>query len=276
MQVKKTLLFVVLALFVLGMPAVALASGWTAPTAGVSPHTGWLDTTNYCNQCHAIHEAEDATYPDGEYLLRSSSAGACDLCHVNPANPFGIAQVYDADPANYALDTGFEHTLIAAVDVPDSADPAGTADPLFDYNIDFSCLSCHSVHGANCIPGSAILLEDPIGDLDAATTETEFCADCHDNNDVTGWDNHDGNGDEVSHIMTANLNTPAGVQAASSASTDCRDCHSGGGFVQANSWPHLTAGAQFLVDTYDGNGNGGEEMDTVCLDCHAGLVGSNF
>ncbi|TLM78064.1 MAG: hypothetical protein FDZ70_04605, partial [Actinobacteria bacterium] len=103
---KKTLLFVALAVFVLAMPAVALASGWSVPAAGVSPHTGWLDTTNYCNQCHAIHEAEDvgAGYIDGQYLLRSSSAEACDFCHVNPADPFGIAQVYDADPANYALD----------------------------------------------------------------------------------------------------------------------------------------------------------------------------
>jgi hypothetical protein len=51
-------------------------------------------------------------------------------------------------------------------------------------------------------------------------------------------------------------------------STDCRSCHSGGGTdgtpTSGNSFPHITSGAQFLVDSHTQT----TKLDEVCLDCH--------
>lgn len=259
---RKMILLVAVVALVVAMPALALAGGWDAPTA--DPHGGYAQTTNYCKSCHAVHEAEDAANSlNGQKLLRSTVVGACDYCHVS-ANFPAIAKVYNSDPAQYADTSGNEHSLGANKVALDSGDAAGTADPASDYTFaTFGCVSCHTVHGAGALGfGSFILKANPYtGDVDTATNETEFCADCHDNNLVTAKDT--AGADQVSHYM--------GVAVAGQSvetAEDCRNCHDGGTSVAANSYPHMTTGQQFLKDAYDGNGNGGTELDGVCIDCH--------
>ncbi|MHB9002732.1 MAG: multiheme c-type cytochrome [Coriobacteriia bacterium] len=265
---KKFVMLAIVMVMLFALPAVAMASGWVDPTA--NPHTGWTAATNKCKACHAVHEAENVGNTlNGEKLLRSTVVGACDYCHVS-ANFAGIQKVYNADPANYALDTGKEHTLSSTVatDAPDSGDAAGLADPATDYAFaQFGCVSCHSVHGAGTFQaGANILKANPYtGDADAATTMTQFCTDCHDNNYVTLKDTGAAGVDQVSHYMGAAVK---GQSIETSA--DCRNCHDGGVVGAAgNSWPHLTSGWNFLADASTSN------LDTVCLSCHT-TVGTAY
>ena len=267
----KRLTFVILmaALVALLIPAVAMASGWDDPVAGNSPHGSYTVTTDKCKTCHAVHEAENAGNTlNGEKLLRSSVISACDYCHVSSS--FAIQTVYNEVPANYSADTGQEHTLGTSVSVPDSNDPAGQADSSNDYTIaTFGCVSCHAVHGASTIgTGTNILKADPLGDGGAATTGTEFCADCHDNNDVTVKDTGAAGTDQVSHYMGA----VTSATLAAAASTDCNDCHKGGDGSELNNYPHYTAGLQFLNDNYDGST---WDLDGVCTECHPN-AGTSF
>ncbi|TLM69734.1 MAG: hypothetical protein FDZ70_09585 [Actinobacteria bacterium] len=291
MQVKRLIIVAAAVALAAGMPAVASAAGWSPLVGGTSPHTGWSTATNYCNQCHAVHEAENAANTiNGEYLLRSTAAGSCDYCHVS--GTFAITQVYDSDPANESAALGMEHTLGVGMAVPDSNDATGMADDSNDYTIDFTCTSCHTVHGAGAIDfgvptGTANILKanpltladgDKHGIEDTATTQTEFCADCHDNNHVLAHDLGNGVnnvGDQASHIMTSNVD----AALASKSSDDCRDCHTVASSIAsigpANNFPHQTVAIDFLMDAY-GDGTGVIRLDAVCLDCHGGKVGVSF
>jgi len=267
---KALVVLAIVGLMVIALPAMASASGWD-PLTGGSPHSGFATTTDQCKMCHAVHEADDdAGSLNGVKLLRSDASGACDYCHVQ--NNFSIKEVYDNDSANYAADTGKEHTLSSGpTTIPDSGDvdggglPTGEADPADDYVLTdgLQCTDCHSVHGAGCIAGSKILKADPgpsprfvPGSL--ATSTTEFCADCHTNNYVT---DKDVGGDQSSHYMGAVTSA-----TADAASTECRSCHSGGAGTAANSFPHMTTGNKFLMDTYTDT-----NLDRVCLNCHSGI-----
>ena len=251
-------------------PAIASAGGWDNPIG--NPHRNYTTSTDKCKVCHAVHEADNAANTfNGEKLLRTTTAGACDYCHVGGPFAGSITQVYNSTVASYSADTGFEHTLGSSVSVPDSNDSAGQADPSNDYVIGtFDCQTCHSVHGANIINivATKILRQDPLGDGDTAATTTAFCADCHDNNYVTAKDTGAVGTDQASHYMGA----VTSATLASTASSDCRSCHNGGATAPANSYPHLTSGLQFLNDNYD---QSTWELDGVCLQCHPN-VGNSF
>jgi nitrate/TMAO reductase-like tetraheme cytochrome c subunit len=261
---RISLIVLVVAVAALVVPAMALAGGWNTPSA--NPHGSYATNSNLCKSCHAVHEAELSPETNGEKLLRSTVAGACDYCHVGGA--ISATQVYNSLPASYAADVGNEHTLGTGTDIPDSGDAAGSALTSNDYNIDFSCVSCHSVHGANTLAGGNILKNNPYTPTaGTVTTLDEFCADCHDNNYVTVLDTG-GASDQSSHVMTTTLGS-----IADNPSDNCRDCHSGGNGTQANNWPHLTTGYDFLKDAYAQFGT--DAYDSVCLDCHSN-VGSTY
>ncbi len=271
---KKAIIFLsVVVAVVIALPALAWAGGWSAaPVPAGSPHTGYATSTSKCKVCHAVHEAENAANTlNGEKLLRSTVTGSCDYCHVGGG--FAATQVYNSLPASYTANTGKEHTLSSAnTTIPDSGDATGQANPANDYVLaGFNCVSCHAVHGANTIlAGVRILKANPGPSTKfTVTNQTGFCADCHDNNYATVKDLV-GGPDQTSHYMGA----VTSATLASTASDECRSCHSGAGTpTPANNFPHRTDGLDFLKDAY--NGGATNLLDSVCLDCHPN-VGSQF
>jgi predicted CXXCH cytochrome family protein len=243
-------------------------SGYLPPASGSNPHGGYTDSTDKCKVCHAVHGAK----PPGEKLLRGlSSAGACTFCHITGG--FTIDRPYGTDETNYTEDYENNHT---------------------DRHMGSrGCVGCHSVHGADTedttafAPGK-ILRDNPGGAIAAGsvTSLNAFCTDCHDMRDRKkqgcGSSTCHSVGRSESHVY---INTAAngtshvmkaqdGIHAFGD-STDCRSCHRGGGTNEArangNSFPHITSGAQFLVDTHTQT----TKLDEVCLDCHLnGTVGS--
>ncbi|TLM77118.1 MAG: hypothetical protein FDZ70_05870 [Actinobacteria bacterium] len=270
-------------------------SGWQAfspITAGDSPHGGYSTASNKCAVCHAIHGAENAANNmNGEALLRSTRAGACDYCHVG--GPFtSIYQVYQSNPAKYAADSGFEHSVGAAyTQIQDSNDTTttnGAWDPANDYTITggLACVSCHTVHGKNAIGGATptnILKLNPNpsnstsvpSGVTAANYDPWFCQDCHTSNYITAHDStiSAGGYDTSSHIMTSSVSASLVSLTAtdSSRSDNCRDCHEGASnpasINAGNNYPHYTAGKYFLTDAF--NQTGTVKYDAICLRCHA-------
>ncbi|MHB8867496.1 MAG: cytochrome c3 family protein [Thermoleophilia bacterium] len=237
---------------------------------GSWPHGGYSDASNRCKICHAVHGARVG----GEALIKYKRDEACIYCHFTH---FSVPHPYGNNAALYTTEYENNH----------AATHQGTA-----YR---GCLSCHSIHGANVlvspvegITASMMVRNDPGGTLAGgtgavaapATTLTEFCRDCH---DKTG--RADGTGtcvtchdtvqmgvsdfperDQVSHVMTATLTGADGItQGAVAGSTTCRSCHkSAATFAAGNSFPHLTAGADFLTDGHTST----SPLDRVCLECH--------
>ncbi|RJQ50736.1 MAG: hypothetical protein C4521_13340 [Actinobacteria bacterium] len=273
----------------------AVAGGYNTPTASQSPHGGYSDASTKCKVCHAAHNAAasvETTYAPPEALMRTrrgvTRAGsdytkngmACVYCHIT--GEWSIKKVYDGLLVNYQSDSRYNHDDNHRLYIQMFSPGTGA-----NYS---GCMSCHSIHGANVLAGyeSAIVKANPNPDWDAITptTLTDFCRDCHDDpltspNPGTygyrcNWC-HGGFGtpdqrppffnasrDGNTHIMTTTLTGNSGTQVAWNVSADCRDCHNGGTQTPANSFPHFTAGAQFLDDNYQS----GTGMDKVCLNCH--------
>ncbi|MBU2602633.1 MAG: hypothetical protein KKA32_10800 [Actinobacteria bacterium] len=285
---KKAIVIGLALIFVLSMTVVAFAvpgipsagtgyqTGYLTPAAGVNPHSLYSNTSNKCKTCHAVHAAGVG----GQALLRSSKADACVFCHVSAT--YTIKKPYGPDPAFYTTEYENNH----------ASTHQGSG-----YN---GCVSCHSVHGANTfvaagdgITAGKILKNNPggapvgvtTGALAApAATLDEFCRDCHDNLQVTGGGvcanchvdvmlvSSYQTRDQRSHIQTTTLTNAVGAVVATAASTKCRSCHKGAAvYADANSFPHLTSGAQFLTDTHTAT----SPLDRVCLQCHPD-VGSTF
>ena len=293
---KKTLLLGLAVVFVLALASAAMAAdapvilsdgaaggGYLTPTAGQNPHGGYSSTSNKCKVCHAVHGAEGA-----EALLRSTRANACVYCHTG--STFSIMKPYGTDATRYTNDYENNH----------SATHSGTT-----YN---GCVNCHSVHGSDVLSNVAenidegmILRTDPggammgtgTGAVAAPATDLDtFCRDCHDgtaradgSGTCTGGCHpqamqvtDDPNRNGVSHIMTTAKENAGGTEVAFLTSETCRSCHSGAQtYVDGNSFPHITSGAQFLADTHTST----SPLDQVCLDCHvwnggASGVGATF
>lgn len=143
---KKFLVIMLALTFLLGMTAVALASGWSAPAG--NPHGNYSTAGGKCKNCHAVHEATGAVYK----LLREGATSVADVC----------GKCHDGTEAGdpYAPASAEDHALAAAV-MPDSTagvPPGGTLD----------CADCHTngPHSANIRP----------------TLNTAFCLGCHDKN----------------------------------------------------------------------------------------------
>jgi predicted CXXCH cytochrome family protein len=305
---KKLLLLSLVLVFVLALTTGALAEGitpvdtsvageggYSEPTPGVDPHGSYTVATDNCQTCHAVHGAT----PGGEALLRTTKADACVYCHVS--GTFAIAQPYGTDPAAYENESENNHA-------------AGHQDTGYSGCTSCHSVHGANIwsNAADGITYGMILRNDPGATIGAANNQgaikepvatlTDFCRDCHDGtslaqrsyraaDDTTCAGNchsaqmlvaNAGGRDGVSHIMTTTL-TGKGVDAsgnpvkvASLVSSDCRSCHKGAAiYVNGNSFPHLTSGADFLVDTHTATSG----LDGVCLDCHqwsGGGVGTTF
>ncbi len=290
------------------LTAQAAAGGYNTPTAGQSPHGGYADATTKCRVCHAVHNAAsvDTTQATGtEALLRSlrgvpepplyenhNNGNACVYCHI--VGSWAILKVYDGLLSNYREDSRYNHD---------------DNHRWFHARIQYAgCMSCHSVHGADCVPGyeSKIVSNNPGLAFSAPVTNlTDFCRDCHEDT-ASGWADvgfhcgnchvDDGSGlpfakggtdlvdwtDQMppffvqdrngnSHIMTTTLTGNYGTQVAWADSSDCRDCHMGGNDTTSNNFPHYTSGAYFLDDDFrpiDDYESPDTQMDRVCLNCH--------
>ncbi len=291
----------------------ALAGGYDTPTSGQSPHGGYADSSTKCKVCHAVHNAAasaETTFSPPQALLRTrrgvpqptterfNNGVACAFCHI--VGSWSLKTVYDGRLDRYQSNSRYNHDDNHRYFGGTRKNYAG-------------CMSCHSVHGSNLLPGyeADIVSANPNPDWNAITVSslTNFCRDCHEDpstafgtwgyrcgnchisvvhrggtDDVDETDQlppfYDESRDGVTHVMTATLSGNYGTQVAWSDSTDCRDCHMGGGYTQANSFPHLTSGAYFLDDTYqppDTFNSADTQMDRVCLNCHAeGGNGSTY
>lgn len=281
-----------LILLSLGM-SHAVAGGYGTPTAGQSPHGNYADTTSKCKVCHAVHNAAtsaESTFSPPQALMRTrrgmptgfaadvdKNGAACAYCHISGS--WSITKVYGGLLSNYQSDSRRNH------------DDYHRGNGFGQITIDYAgCMSCHSVHGANLVPGyeAKIVSANPNPDFNVITVTnlTDFCRDCHEDTTPSqdgkwGYNCywcHNGFGtqdqrppfylqsrDGRTHIMTTTLTGTQGSQVAWSSSAECRDCHSGGNGTIDNNFPHYTSGAQFLDDEYDTVGSG---MDRVCLNCH--------
>lgn len=282
---KKTALVLALAmLLVFAFTATALADtssgtiAWNPAepnNAPATPHKGYLQNTQKCLVCHAVHKADKA----GQVLLGATVASACDYCHVSAAG-VSTKHVYDNDPDNHGMDTEFNHSN--------------------------TCTTCHAVHGANTVNqpaySSSILRADigiqaavpstwnvTVSGTDAPGALSAFCTQCHPYY-VGTYADSDTDGDVMgslsvggpynSHIMTsdytsydpANGASKTGIAVAYAPSAYCINCHDGGAGTVADNFPHLTAGADFMksadfrTDTADPAETTTE--DGVCLKCH--------
>ncbi len=168
----------------------ALPAGSTLMEPGdETPHGGYVDASAKCKVCHAVHGAgvntnNLAVAPATERLLRSTAAEACTFCHLTTNF---ASTVYEGVLSNYKrAGTG-----------PRVAGTSGHMDR-HQYTPYQGCPSCHSVHGAHTIPGSAILKDDPAKGIASATpvsyqggqpgygsfaqpvtNQRDFCQDCH-------------------------------------------------------------------------------------------------
>lgn len=287
---KKAIVIGLALVFMFAMTAAALAvpgivpqagfqGGYLTPTAGENPHGLYSNTSNKCKTCHAVHGATAG----GEALLRSAKANACVFCHVSAT--YSIKKPYGTDPLLYTTEYENNHA-------------ATHQSPFTGYN---GCVSCHSVHGANTFASAGdgvtlgMILKDnpggtPVGTgtggiAAPVTTLDDFCRDCHDGTpratgggvcanchaeqmQVSNYDTRNG----VSHIQTTTLTNASSTAVATAVSTKCRNCHKGAAtYADANSFPHLTSGADFLTDTHTAT----SPLDRVCLECHSN-VGVTF
>lgn len=261
-------------------------------------NNSWEADCRWCHSSSPVIGADIWGTPAPPYPanspLEDNVSMSCVYCHIS--GPFAIIKVYDGDPNNYWMESvaqDFQNNHASS-----HAMGQGGLSPTRVYQ---GCPSCHSVHGANtwdpdtsdANPATFILRDSPGPSLAAPVTNmTDFCRDCHDGtnqNGATGWCGgmchkgslYDPDGirpqlrkiglvtespqrNGVSHIMTTTLTNEAGQNVALVGSEDCRSCHRGGDGTAGNSWPHLTGGISFLMDSYVQS----THLDKVCLSCH--------
>jgi hypothetical protein len=249
---KRTLfVFGLVAILVLAMASVAVASGYNAYDSGTmytkNPHGGYTATSNKCKTCHAVHKAIASSY---KLLQNTSQATACDFCHIGAGAH--TAKVVYAGTTPTTAPNG--HTIGVTGAIPDNA--AATS-------ITTACSSCHTVHGANAILFASnptkILKDTPLAGgtnvADTSTayataygTRTAFCAACHDQND-------DAN---ISHPLAAQ----DGVTSFANAQK-CLDCH------DSVATPHGAATGYALLTGKDATQTASSAaLDDVCRACH--------
>lgn len=271
---KSFLLVALVVVFVLAAVSTSFAAwgdstyiNWTSGMS--SPHRGYTTSTRNCAVCHSVHRARS----NGELLLKSTVAQACNYCHINAAQ--SITQVYASSEANYTTDNVYNHS---------SAVTGG-------------CSGCHTVHSAAAVGANDInilrLQDNPASTYGTYYTDraviaastgdptqgslllTQWCSSCH------PYYNTNFNG--TSHVMTAAIATYGNTAADNSVETTkvawtkseyCDDCHNAGAnLVVKSNFPHYTStAARFLTD---GSASGSQvNNDGPCLRCHeAGAFG---
>jgi Doubled CXXCH motif (Paired_CXXCH_1) len=98
-KIGFVVLLVGLVLFALGGIAFATTgqNGPNPPAVGdpfgsnVSPHGGFATSTDYCVQCHSVHNTDDTTTGEYALLWKSSVVETCNTCHAVPGLAFGAA-----------------------------------------------------------------------------------------------------------------------------------------------------------------------------------------
>ncbi|MHB9115366.1 MAG: hypothetical protein ACYC6T_12375 [Thermoleophilia bacterium] len=252
-----------------------------------------------CSWCHPMH-GPGPVWPSDNGIFEDNVSTPCVYCHI--VGSFAIKKVYGGDPDNYWMEStkfnylnnhASSHGMGSTVYYrgcpschsvhgtntwdPDTGDsnpatnilrnnPGPSLTPVVT-NMDDFCRDCHDMTGLN---GA----NDP-------STEQLCGRHCHKSylypagggtigfSDVTGIRaagviTKSGAHDGVSHIMTTSLTNATGDVRALVGTPTCRSCHSGGDHTADNSWPHMTAGAQFLSDDYTQT----THLDKVCLSCH--------
>lgn len=139
---KKIIIMLLVLIFVLASISFALASRYNATsgfgTGGSSSHYGFADTTDKCEDCHAVHLAQ------GSYkILRpgaSTGETACAFCHGtgSPATAKGYITL---NTSGHGLGG-----LSGTINAPDEATPG-----FQESATAWGCASCHSVHAQGTI-----------------------------------------------------------------------------------------------------------------------------
>lgn len=275
MRNKFAFVLVLCALLSLAVVSAAYATAtstyatWStaAPNLGPSdtPHASYQTTTVKCAVCHAVHKAN----PNGEILLPTTVASACNYCHIE--DNLGLAQIYNGDALNYT-----------------TTDASGTNHWGVAGSPGARCVDCHSTHGSGIDTdtsvikyilktnagggggGAQALAETRYGATDSKNEQiTIFCTECHpyfqpsyNGTITTVLNQHAGSpqfGVYQSHVMTAahadytnpvtTLGNVVGNEpAAYLSSAYCRSCHDAGTTdawmaippIVVNSFPHYT------------------------------------
>jgi len=168
MRVAMVIGLIAIALFGLGLPALAL-DGPTPPelgdpTAGrTSPHGGYSSGTDFCLQCHSVHAAPDPAYA---LMARSSTTGVCATCH----GYLGTAPTGAIDPG---FDPQIEGTASQrAVYTSNPVHVIGANGPtIYASNWDFGW-------GFGGPSGPSTTSPPPAGTA-SATSGGLYCASCH-------------------------------------------------------------------------------------------------
>lgn len=265
-----------------------------------TPHMGYLENTEKCAVCHAVHKASMG----GQLLLRGLAGDACTYCHINTT--IGGKVLYGGTAGNTyaAADDANSHTFTGSVGTDTGS---------------VRCIDCHSVHGANTYSGGGNIATKILRAYDASagiagvqqaitidaaaqthtsgttkfTQETAFCSQCHPyfttsspgTITVTFGYGSGQTGDFQAHPMKnldavfAGNGATYNGQVAWENSDTCRLCHDGGLVDQgagaiANSFPHRSTAVRFLKSAANFGAIGASvdatmsSQDGICLKCH--------
>lgn len=267
MNLKRFILFQVFIVYLFfAFQAVAFSieptdttSPYLEPTVTVSPHGGYTTTTNKCKYCHAVHRSS------GTYVLTRADTRweVCDYCHGDGAGA-GTLIVSNFEGHTTRIDMQFYGRSPSEEDTETFI--ATKTNP-------FTCLSCHSVHGATertvklaDQSKDFLLLNNPDGFGTTLTTEntlSEWCADCHSANLGSNETSRVVNGKVVfSHASSSTSVTTFLISPddGKNYGPSCRQCHA------SSLFPHAQGGTgrDLLKDSFDGI-----SLDDVCNDCHS-------
>lgn len=235
-------------------------SNYLEPTITVNPHGGYTTSSNKCKYCHAVHLAS------GGYMLTRVNyrAEVCDYCHGDGAGAATIVV------ANYEGHTTWSKSQIYYGPSPNEEDGevyvSTESDP-------FSCMTCHSVHGATTktvnladLDSSYLLINNPDSTGTTLTSENtlaEWCADCHSATYGDHTTTFTVNGESVFTHDTSRVAVTTMIinpDDDKNYGPSCPQCHS------SSMFPHGQAGTgrDMLKDSFDGI-----SLDDVCNDCHS-------
>lgn len=267
MSFKKLFLLHVIALILyftyqttsFSVESTETSPSYLEPTETVSPHGGYTTTTNKCKYCHAVHRAT------GAYMLTRADTRweVCDYCHGDGAGA-GTLIVANFEGHTTGRDMQFYGRS------PDEEDQETF---IVTSNNLFTCLGCHSVHGATektvrlaDLSKDFLLLNNPDGFGTTFTTQntlSEWCADCHSANLGSNETSRQVMNEWVfSHASSAVAVTTyvIGPSDGENYGPSCRQCHT------SSLFPHGQGGTgrDLLKDSFDGI-----SLDDVCNDCHS-------